>query len=102
MAFMAGLDIAIEVDEAVNPQLFFHLKVNVALIALEVQLSFAVFVSSILMIIPRDLAGKLTSAELTFVGKFIAMLRGEVVVEEEFLVEDYAAFSANKFFKMLK
>jgi hypothetical protein len=56
IALEASLDLSVEMDEAVNSQLFLHLEVNFALVAFELQLSLAVLVSIVLVIVPRGFA----------------------------------------------
>lgn len=58
IAFEARLDLAVEVYEAVNPELFLHLEVNIALFALEIELIAVVLVRDVMMIVPRGLVGK--------------------------------------------
>lgn len=74
VAFETRLDFSVEVDEAVNSQFLLHLKVNVAFLALEAQLTIIVLMSNVAVIVLCNFARKLSCAKVATKAKVEGVL----------------------------
>lgn len=74
IALEARSDFSVEMDETVYPQLFLHLKINVALFTLKVELRFAVLVGDVLMVVSCGFVRKLSCADEAFIWQVSAKM----------------------------
>lgn len=102
IAVQAGSDLAVKVDEAVDPQFLLHLEENVALVALEVGLRVVVLVRHVVMVVAGGFGGEEARAVRAGERKLFAVLGREMIVEQSFLTEDASANAANVLLDVLK